>query len=146
MNWEDILKRKGRDVKRPASRKEVGRKMSGFNQRDADRAKKERDKLMNSPEAQRARDNQHWKKQREEYRNSPEYQKEQEEAERTSQRAEKYGRVSCLECGSEYITDENFKGKCDGKNSDYSGCGAENNFTVVNEGEMGNTDRYKKRY
>lgn len=133
-------------MKRPASRNDGGRKMSGFSQRDADRAKRERDKLMNSPEAQRARDNQYWKKQREEYENSPEYKKEQEEAEETFQRAQKYGRVSCRECGSEYITDENFKGKCDGENSDDSGCGAENNFTVVDEGEMGNTDRYKQEY
>lgn len=151
MNWEDILKRRGRDVKRPASKSNAGRKMSGFSQKDADKAKRQRDKLMNSPEAQRARENSEFKRVLEEFRNSPEYKKEQEERKRLSERSEKYGKVMCRDCGEEYLTDGTFKGKCDGKATNHGknrmlpdGCGAEGDdmFSVVQEGEMGNTKRY----
>lgn len=77
--------------------------------------------------------------------------KEREIKERDSQKMRKYGGVSCRDCGTEYVADENFKGKCDGvsaTNHRYNlegGCGAEGDdmFSVVEEGEMGNTERYR---
>jgi RNA polymerase-binding transcription factor DksA len=139
---EELAKRGGRNVKRPPSRRrEGGRKMSGFSQTDADRAKKERDKLMNSPEAQEARMRQQWKKEQEEYENSPEYKKEQEEKQKEQQRVEEHGLVYCKDCGTEFITDSNFNDKCEETPSVISKrpvlCGAEGKdmFSLIQEGK-----------
>jgi len=159
MKWKDILKisrleleiareyapeelaKRGRKVTRPDSKRLKGRPMSRFNEEDANRAKRERDKIMSRGKALREAEEAR-QKALEEYRNSPE-----------AKKTQKYGKVMCRDCGSEYYADDNFKGKCDGGDSytnNYGGkdggCGAEGDdmFTVVEQGEMGNTERYMR--